>query len=131
VLLIACGGSVAVAPAPTATEGDFHVVITNQSPHIDPVDVTVRVDDEVLVSSEFAWEGGYLARGWSKRLSIGEHTVDVVSARGDAHLRTTFTQGAEPDWGLVEYWYYTSQDNSGPVPKHLEWSISNTPPSIE
>ena len=86
---------------------EFTLYVSNQSFEVDPVDIEVEVDGEVVASREF--DVGDEARAqheWRQfrvELEAGEHRIAASSRRGEARLASRFEIDG-PRWATLAYW---------------------------
>lgn len=132
VSLPSCTHPVSGAPFPSP-EGspELHVGLTNQSPDVDPLEVSVRVDGVSIFEGALPYEGGVLLRSWSLRVPPGAHVLDVESPNGGASLHETFETGAQPEWALVSYWRDGGSRPNGPASARFDWSIDSREIALE
>lgn len=76
-------------PAPAV-----HLLVGNQSFEVDPVDIEVTVDGEVVASGEFSVEGDqppqHNWRRYDLSLPAGEHVLSASSGRGSVRSEVVF-----------------------------------------
>ncbi|RPI25946.1 MAG: hypothetical protein EHM57_00860 [Actinobacteria bacterium] len=102
----ACGSAVEAQPV--------IVYVSNQSFDIDPVDITVTVDGEVVVADDFRVEGQHNWVEFPLQLAGGEHVMEVSSVRGPAtYLGTLQVDG--PLWVVVDYWSGSDTEDGAPA----------------
>jgi hypothetical protein len=109
--------------------GAFTLFVSNQSCAIDPVDVRVEIDGELVVSDYF--HVGTQHHFVPCRLSLpqGKHRVRIWSAKGDADLSTEF-ELKDHDVGVVTYWYYP-ESHYNPTPRKFDFSTQKGPLMID
>lgn len=115
-------------PAPPAVrivdkeQADLHLWVSNQSFEDDPVTVTVRIDDTVVVDQPFEVGSQHNWILFPIEAPPGPHVLTAVSDTG-AETRQSFTlPGAERRYAVVDY--------GGPGDhgdRHLTWYIRSTP----
>jgi len=113
-------GEPQVEPAP----GEIRLWVSNQSFTDDPIDITIAVEDVVVVEQSFEVLGQH---NWIAfdiaGLEPGRHVIHAESATG-ATLSEEFTVLAdEPRWLLIDYWYYP-EDAAG---RHFTFAESDEP----
>lgn len=73
-------------------DGNLTLRVSNQSFDVNPVDITVTIDDETAVRGEFDVEGEQPAQhNWTTfrfRVADGRHALVASSTRGRARLET-------------------------------------------
>lgn len=109
--------------------------VSNQSFAIDPVDITVKIDDEIVVNKNFYVGSQHNYSAIDISLTGGSHTIKVNSKNGDAVLKQDFFVFTR-SYLRLEYWYYPNDPNITPrnfefVPKHFSLETSLSPPIIE
>ena len=107
------------------TNGGFTLYVSNHSSAIDPVDVRVEIDGELVVSDYVHYGTGHTVVPFGLSLTRGKHRIRIWSAKGDAELSREF-ELIDHDVGVVNYNYYPeSQDN--PVPRKFEFGTQKGP----
>ncbi|MEO3744565.1 hypothetical protein [Plantactinospora sp. B5E13] len=103
-------------------QADLHLWVSNQSFEDDPVTVTVRIDDTVVVDQPFEVGSQHNWILFPIEAPPGPHVLTAVSGTG-AETRQSFTlPGAERRYAVVDYW---GPDDHGD--RHLTWYIRSTP----
>jgi len=110
-------------------DGGFTLFVSNQSFAIDPVDVRVEIDGELVVSDYF--HVGDQHHFVPSRLSLlqGKHRIRIWSAKGEAELSTEF-ELKDHDVGVVTYWYYP-ESHYNPTPRKFDFSTQKGPLMID
>ena len=132
-LLVLTGCADPELPEPNSrllnANGGFFLSITNQSFAIDPVDVRVEIDGELVVSDYF--HVGDQHRYVSSRLSLppGKHRIRIWSAKGEAELSTEF-ELKDHDSGVVAY-SYDPKPHDKPTPRKFEFRTQKGPLMID
>lgn len=90
-------------PPESASGGNFHLYVSNQSFDIDPVEIQVYIDGQEVVNGTFRVESQHTWILFDLDLEPGEHTLRAVGHDGEAELIETFNISDE-HWGLVEFW---------------------------
>ncbi len=109
VALAGCG-SRSLPPMPVADGsllspgGGFTLYVSNQSVDIDPVDVRVEIDGELVVSDYFRVGSGHFFEPFTLALANGKHHIRIWSERGKVELSKDFTLSGE-DTGVVTFWH--------------------------
>ena len=101
--LAGCSGTSNSTPVESATSGNFHLYVSNQSFDIDPVNIQVYIDGEMIVDGTFRVESQHTWILFDLELEPGEHTLRAVGNNGDAELAETFNISDE-HWGAVGFW---------------------------
>jgi hypothetical protein len=106
-------------------KGDFTLVVTNQSFAIDPVDVRVEIDGELVVSDYFRVGSQHTFVPFQLALGKGTHKIRVWSERGATDLVQNFDLTTE-DIGVIEFWYYPKSHHP-PTPQMFRFSVQKGP----
>ncbi len=125
VMLTACAGNATPASAPSTDTtlslldpaGNFVLFVSNQSQEIDPVDLKVSIDGQVLVDKDFEAQGGHNYDRLVLRLSPGTHTVIVCSEKGGAGLERSF-EVVDKHTLFIDYFYHSGAHGT-PTPKSI------------
>jgi hypothetical protein len=111
------------------SNGNFTLFVSNQSFEIDPVDVWVEIDGELVVSADFAVGTQHSFVPFELSLSEGKHQIRIWSKKGDAELSTEF-ELKDHDVGVITYWY-SPRRHYEPVPKHFKFRTQKGPLLID
>lgn len=111
------------------SNGNFTLFVSNQSFEIDPVDVRVEIDGELVVSADFAVGTQHSFVPFELSLSEGKHQIRIRSKKGDAELSTEF-ELKDHDVGVVTYWY-SPRRHYEPTPKHFKFRTQKGPLLID
>lgn len=99
------------SPQTDPEPGEVKLWISNQSFDDDPVDVTVTMAGETVVSESFEVKGQH---NWIAfditGLEPGIHTVEASSSTGVEFSGEFTLPEGEPRWLVLDYWYYTDDD---------------------
>ena len=107
------------------TSGNFTLYVSNQSFDADPVDIRIKIDDELVVSGYF-WVGDqHKFTPFRLSLSEGQHRICIWSLKGKAQMISTF-EVKDHDIGIVTFWY-SSESRSDPTPSQFEFHIEQGP----
>ena len=122
------------APSPVTsgllkTSGNFTLFVTNQSFAIDPVDVHVEIDGQLVVNDSFPVGDAHHFVPFQLSLAKGQHRMRVWSERGGATLSEVFTLNNE-DIGVVTYWY-SPPPHYEPAPRQFDFELRKGPLHIE
>lgn len=113
---------------PQDQNGNFILYVSNQSPAIDPVDIKILIDGEVVVEQEFHHGGGH--KNWKKlqfSLSKGEYTIYAISLKGEAKLEQQF-EVTDKHWAAVGYSYYPLPNQTNELtPRQLNFHMQDEP----
>jgi hypothetical protein len=107
-----------------AEDSPLVVIVSNQSFVTDPVDITIEVDGEVVVSQDFAVEGQHTWLYFGVDVEPGTHTLVATSERTGARLEETFDVPAQR-WALVQFWH----DEPDTAP-YFTWDLFEEPPAF-
>jgi hypothetical protein len=105
--------------------GNFTLYVSNQSFAIDPVDVRVEIDGELVVSEYFKVGSQHSFKTFRLFLSKGTHRIHIWSEKGEANLTKEF-ELKDYDKGVVTYFYYPDTHYS-PTPRQLHFEIHKGP----
>jgi len=108
----------------------LHVYVTNQSPNDDPVHVEVSVDGRVVFDKKMPFAGAHYVDSVSTNLTAGMHTLSVRSKTTKASQTIEFN-AESTNWYAISYWYYTTNDMYGPVPRKFEFRKEKGPFMID
>jgi Rap1a immunity proteins len=90
-------------------DGAFTLYVNSQSHKIDPVDVQVEIDGELVISDDFSHDecgiGGHCFRPFKLSLPKGRHRIHVWSKKGATEMMRKFDI-QDHDVGVVIYWYH-------------------------
>ena len=106
-------------------EGNFTLYVSNQSFAIDPVDVKIFIDNQIVVDQDFYVESQHSWQVFQLSLVPGKHTLRAKSRKGKARLEKTFDVKGR-HWAVVDFFYYPRTHYS-PTPKKFTFDISNKP----
>ena len=90
---------------PQVENGNFTLFVSNQSSHIDPVDIKILIDDKLAVNQEFQSKGGHNWVKFQFQLTDGKHRLFSYSDEGNVSKDTLFTVPSTP-YSIVDFWYY-------------------------
>jgi hypothetical protein len=98
-------------------DGNFVLYVSNQSKHIDPVQITVTIDGRQAVKDKFSFDNAWgrrPAHNWIKhqfQLAEGKHEIKAVSPVGDAVIEGSF-ELEDKHWAVINFWASTPSDTS-------------------
>ncbi len=129
--LTGCGDPELSAPSSSLLDpnGNFTLFVSNQSFEIDPVDVRVEIDGELVVSACFAVGTQHSFVPFVLSLSEGKHQIRIWSKKGDAELSTEF-ELEDHDVGVITYWY-SPRRHYEPTPRHFNFRTQKGPLLID
>ncbi len=99
--------------------------VSNQSFEKDIVDISVTIDDVVVVTKQFAVENQHNFEEFELPVKTGKHSLKVVSSAGEASAVFDMTLG-EKNWATVFYWYYPAE-HSNPTAPSFTFDIQQEP----
>ena len=121
--IIEAGAAAEQAEASGGT--NFVLYVSNQSFAVNPVDITVKIDGETIVSQDFDVGIQHTWVPFNLSLPSGKHTIQVKSKKGKASLKKTFeVKGMH--WAVVGYWYYP-KTHYMPTPKSFSFTLYDQP----
>lgn len=103
---------------------NFFLYVSDQSFAISPVDITVFIDGELVITGNFT-EGmnQHKHELFSFSLSNGTHTIMVNSVLGDANFEEEFEINGTR-WADLDYFYYPDKPDNR---KLFDFSVSKEP----
>jgi hypothetical protein len=107
----AAGDGSAIAPGEVQP---VTLYVSNQSFSVDPVDITITLDDEVVVAQDFLVEGQHNWIEFALELAGGEHGIEVRSARGLATYEGVLPVDG-PLWVVIDYWGGAESEDGAPM----------------
>jgi hypothetical protein len=110
-------------------KGVFTLFISNQSFAVDPVDVHVEIDGEIVVRDYFRVGTQHTFVPFQMNLTQGKHKIKIWSERGKAELTQEFDL-RDQDIGVVEFWYYPDS-HYDPTPRSFSFSTRKGPLLID
>lgn len=105
--------------------GAFTLFVSNQSFAINPVDVRVEIDGELVISDYFPVGTQHTFIPFKLSLAEGKHRIRVWSEKGDAEKVAEF-EVKDHDVGVVTYWYYPKSHYNA-TPRKFEFSTQKGP----
>ena len=109
--------------------GKFTLFVSNQSYAIDPVDIRVTIDGELIISAYFNVGTQHSNFPFKLSLPPGTHRIRAWSVKGNAELEKEFNPG-DHDVGVITYFYYP-KSHSDPTPRQLNFRTQKGPLMIE
>jgi hypothetical protein len=96
---------------------NFILHVANGSGEIDPIDIRIFIDDQLIVNQMFECDDGHNWIPFWLDLSKGKHKIKAVTKKGEASLEIEF-ELTEKIWAVVTYWYKSDDSGaSGPFPR--------------
>ncbi|MEX1230464.1 MAG: hypothetical protein WEB58_09495 [Planctomycetaceae bacterium] len=108
--------------------GNFMLYVSNQSFEINPVDVRVTIDGELVVSDDFRVGTQHTFVPFTLSLSEERHQVHIWSEKGDAELSKEF-ELKDHDVGVITFWYYPKSHYT-PTPPKFDFHTQKGPFAI-
>ena len=90
---------------PASASPNLVVYASNQSFDIDPVDIRIALDSELLVTGDFLVEGQHSWHRFDFEIPKGPRELTVSSSEAPTQTRTV-TIGADTLFVVVDFWYY-------------------------
>lgn len=106
-------------------DGGFTLYVSNQSFAINPVDVLIEIDGELVVSDYFRVGTQHTFVPFKLSLSKGKHWIRIWSKKGDSELSTEFDLN-DHEVGVVTFWYYPKSHYNS-TPRKFEFSTQKGP----
>lgn len=106
---------------PQTTNGNFVLYVSNQSPDISPVDITIHIDGKKAVSADFTVGN---AHGWVKhtfQLASGKHQLVVGTQKGSAQMEKDI-EIKDKHWAVIDYWFSKQE-----MEKKFTFKFQDTP----
>ena len=130
----ATGGSSATTGSAAATESaaqEFRLTlfVSNQSFEVDPVDIEVRIDGDVVAGGEFAVGNQHNWSEFTVNLEPGSHQLTAVSDSGGCSLSEEIEVSGDR-WASVSFWFYP-ETHYQPTPAHLALDVRDEPMLFE
>ncbi len=89
---------------PRVQNGNFVLNVSNQSPELSPVDITIQIDGTQEVSDEFHVRNQHNWIEYTFQLSPGKHNIRAVSRKGDASLEQVVDL-TKKLWAVIDFTY--------------------------
>jgi hypothetical protein len=105
--------------------GIVTLYVSNQSFAVDPVDIRVEIDNELVVSEYFRVETQHSFEPFKLSLPQGKHIIHVWSIKGQADMQTEFEM-LDNDVAVITYWYNPKSKNNS-YPRHFGFKIQKSP----
>lgn len=131
IIALGCATEPTKIGSPPSGDLALHLLISNQSFDLDPVDIDVFLDGKHVVTGDFHVNGQHTWVPFDFSVPAGHHTLRVEGVGGDVTLNAGFDMSAET-WGVLNFWYYKdAQGGAEATPKHFDWTLSPTQPFFE
>ncbi|MFC1679153.1 hypothetical protein ACFL2T_02955 [Elusimicrobiota bacterium] len=101
----------------------FHLLVSNQSFAVTPVDIHISVDGKTIIDEMFEVGDQHNFKDIELQLPHGRHVLQVASRTGAARLSQEFFLSSEL-WGSVIYEYYPESHYS-PTPRKFVFHTQN------
>jgi hypothetical protein len=103
--------------------------ISNQSSAIDPVDIQVEIDGQLVANDQFRFADGHNWQRFVLPLRPGRHSINAKTVKGDSIFRSEFSVFWNR-WAVLDYWYCPDQPDVAwrKTPRHFTFDISHFPP---
>lgn len=129
--LLSCGTEPPRKVADLGGDVPFHLVVSNQSFDIDPVDIEVYVDGVHVITGEFEVGSQHSWFYFDFLATSGARKVRAVSKKGAAELEVVVDLQRER-WGVLNYWYYPDGSKTNPpTPRQFSWSEHDQRPAFD
>ena len=110
-------------------KGAFTLYVSNQSFAVNPVDVHVEIDGEIVVRDYFWVETQHTFVPFQMNLAQGPHKIRIWSEKEAVKLTKKFDL-KDHDIGIVQFWYY-DDSHYDPTPRSFSFSTQKGPLIIE
>jgi hypothetical protein len=109
----------------------LHLIVSNQSFDIDPVDIDVYVDEVHAISGDFEVGSQHTFLTFDFTTGAGPHALRAVGHGREVALGESFELTGET-WGVLMFWYYArSEDGHEADAEHFSWSAQPTRPMFD
>lgn len=119
-ILVAAAWATAAPPRYLLT-----LYVSNQSFHVNPVDIKVTVDGYDLIYDGFYAGDGHNYVRYHIKINAGRHILRAASRKGAAALKQEFEMPADR-WAALEYWNAPPGSLNATV-KHFTFVIKDKP----
>jgi hypothetical protein len=115
---------------PVSPEPNFVLFVSNQSFDLDPVDIQISVDGELVVEGDFLVGSQHSWHEFGLELEPGTHTIRAVSEAGDTEREDAIELPAEVRYAVINFWYYEtgSPEPYGPT---FSFDLFEDPPGFD
>ena len=108
-------------------DGNFVLVVSNQSFAVNPVDICIKIDGILVVDDFFDVGDQHNFIPYVLKLAKGKHKISVSSGKGQASLEQEFDI-IDKHWGSLFYWYYPKiTGGAGPIKRSFSFGIDDKP----
>ncbi|MBA3452299.1 MAG: hypothetical protein H0T42_04290 [Deltaproteobacteria bacterium] len=108
----------------------FSMFVSNQSFDLDPVDIKIKLDDQLAVTGDFVVEGQHTWIKFDFALTPGNHTINVSTGDvADVALQMPFVMD-DRKYAVVSFWFYEA-GSPEPTPPHFSFQLLDEPPLFE
>jgi hypothetical protein len=114
-----------------AAEGNFELIISNQSYANPDVDIEVRIDDKVAVKADFNVGTQHSFKSFLFDLKPGKHKIVAVTARGKAKYECDLEIGEKKIWGVMNYWCYPKGDRGPETAESFTMRLMDEQPMFQ
>jgi hypothetical protein len=115
---------------PAPAEPNFVLFVSNQSFDIDPVDIGIFIDDELVVEGDFLVGSQHSWHRFDLALGPGKHTVLATSSAGDTERVDTIELPDAARYAVINFWYYPASD-SEPYGPTFSFDVFEDPPGFD
>ena len=107
--------------------GNFTILVSNQSFEITPVDIKVLIDNKTTIDQEFHVKDQHNWTKFTFNLEKGKHTFKAESTKGNTSIETEF-EIKDKHWAVLNYWYYPEDTDKGePMPRQFTFGVKDHP----
>lgn len=107
--------------------GNFVLVVSNQSYAVNPVDICIKIDGILVVDDPFNVGDQHNFIPFTLKLGKGKHKISVSSGKGRASLEQEFDI-VDKHWGSVFYWYYPKITGGAlPTKRYFSFAVEDKP----
>ncbi len=103
--------------------GKLKLYIINDNLYISPIDISVELDDKLIINNEYFYHGNHNYKIYDFKLLKGEHSLIVKSNKGKAMLGLRFETYADEHEALLSYEYDKDSIHNN---KHFSFTILST-----
>ena len=85
---------------------DVNLVVSNQSPDMEEVDIRISIDGQLIVYDDFKVLNHHNFHTYRFKLCYGTHSIYAESKEGGVHLKKKFAYNEGNEEISVAFWYY-------------------------